>query len=931
MSGAGHRVDGNPSVYGDRNENINETDYLIKANLTKKIDSISSWDKQLNGQQLDNTNLTAATQLGSINEDTPLRVGRVLLAYPYVHCYKLQLTGRQGTTVATALSRGSHTPIGVQSGDVIPTNSNVLVWFPKGSTLAYIIAVIPAPTTNDAANLSDFIQAGGNSGIKKVEAYRNIPKAAAFGHGWVPQSCGRPMDGLNGEYVRMSETGIGLLIDSFQAYLRVNEACGLWLNYFDSHAKLSALSLHIMSYCEHVFQQNDEGELFALKGYATYPWEAAGMYAPGQSGSKTNPEERVQLDKEFPFASEDLQNFAQVPVYRMTDYTGYLGQGFSRTIVKPAKESGPRLMTDSENDTGLFQQLMALDGAYSVKSAKQITFAKYPLIPNPRRLRQVEDALGDDLQKNNDYKFSGQFGSGEEHKVLDWQDAAVSILPNLLRPTGILDLLTHHFNWKSTHPFQYHSKDYTYPEEGDTSSALDHVWFCRGGMEYAYVYVEPVALKIDNRYQDVNYYNTASLISLTEDGSIVIADGYGSQILLGGGQIRLEAGGDLMLMSGSRVVTLANEAITRAKGSVDISSSDKDVRIKAEVNMQLLAGNAGYGGMLLESKGLGVDQQYENKVGEEVIAAGLTLLSKGGSVNLLARQAYIRSGIGTENEENTTGEVIIDCANGRSSFVCYAISHAFYNSTGLGIWHSPIGEDTVDINQSHFFGPTFSKLHGPTVLDSTTAIVNGSSLGIGGSVFAQGGIYALRNMACFNGINGIGDSSVDDFPDTVNKFIEDYEASVGQINDVGKSVFTACFPNYIWGDKRAGNSILIYDYLGFSYRDKSDFDQKAYGYKQDKFFILEPRWQQLSRLGLVPSSSAIWKEKPVAYQGLELYPWPGKVNWVSNPTLLGYSNSDQFFLFDQNKAKSRQDNQSSYESPIFEDWKKSICDSTYAM
>ena len=91
------------------------------------------------------------------------------------------------------------------------------------------------------------------------------------------------------------------------------------------------------------------------------------------------------MDREFPFAIEDLEDFSTVPVYRMTDYTGYLGQGFNRTLVRPAKTSGVRKMTDAENDKdiGLFQELLALDGGYSIKSAKQILFAKYPLIDGP--------------------------------------------------------------------------------------------------------------------------------------------------------------------------------------------------------------------------------------------------------------------------------------------------------------------------------------------------------------------------------------------------------------------------------------------------------------------------------------------------------------------------------------------------------------------
>ena len=56
---SGSRVDGKPAVYGDRNSNVSDGDYLINADLRKKTDSIPVWDQQLNGQQAADTNLNA--------------------------------------------------------------------------------------------------------------------------------------------------------------------------------------------------------------------------------------------------------------------------------------------------------------------------------------------------------------------------------------------------------------------------------------------------------------------------------------------------------------------------------------------------------------------------------------------------------------------------------------------------------------------------------------------------------------------------------------------------------------------------------------------------------------------------------------------------------------------------------------------------------
>jgi hypothetical protein len=925
----GRNTDSRPAVYNESSTGISPNDSGPLSDLQAGRESRSVLEQQSEGEQASDTRGNAIDQANPLQTDAPIRLGRVLLALPYIHCYKIQLNGRQGTCIATATSTHSHMPLGVRAGEVIPPNSTVLVWKPHTATLAYILCVIPTPTMDDDFNASTHIQQGGNSGPKKTKAYQHIVQSTDNAYGWVSQSAGRPMDGLIGEYSRLSETGIGLLIDSFQAYLRVNEACGLWLNYFDSYAKLSGLSLTLQSYCEHNYQLADEGENFSMKGYAIYPWEATGMYEIGERISKTNEAEAVQLDKKFPFALEDLEDQAQTPIYRLTDYTGYLGQGHNRTLMKPARTSGRRLLTDTDNDTGLFQELLALDGGYTVRSAKQVTIAKYPLIPNPRRIRQVEDALGDDLTVDNDYKFSGRFGEGDEHKVQEWDDTDVGELKSLMRPAGVLDLLAHHYNWKSTHPFEYHTKDYEYPEESE-GSEFNSVQFHRGVMQASYVEVFPKALYIDSRYKHVNYYNTASFVSLTEDGSVLIGDGYGSQISMTGGQIRLEAGGDVMLMSGSRVVTLAREAIVRAQDSVDISSSNRDVRIKAEHNLQVLGGNSGFGGVLIESKSQGVSQIYDQRVGEEVGGSGVVLLSRSGNISSIAKTIYIRSGVDEGNAEGV-GNIVLDCASGRSGFVSYARSHALYNSQGLGIWHQPTGQDDINIDKSHFFGPSFSKINGPTAVSGHVAIIDGGSLGVDGGIFARGNIIALQAMATADG-KPPGDSLTNNIPEDVNKFIDDFETAGGVFDAAGEPYFKAFYTDFLWREHQPGNTELLEDQIGFSYRDNTHNGKSVYSYADDYFFLLETRWQQLERNQLVSGPGRTWTEKSVFYQGKELYPWPGKKHWVDRDAFLRYENQGGFLLFDQGGfSKSRKSNRTDYEEPAFADWQRDSCDAIYTL
>ena len=241
MYNPGSQADSAPAVYDGIDTGLSSTTEGYLADAQNRLEARSSQEQQRGGDNASDTSRTAVNHDTPLQEDAPLRVGRILLAYPYIHCYKVQLSGRQGSCIATACSMHSTLPLGVKAGEVIPPNSDVIIWKPNTGKLAYILGVIPLSHAYDKMNASDHIQQGGNSGVKKVPNYATPISATDDGMGWVSQSSGRPMDGTIGEYVRMSETGIGLLIDSFQTYLRVNEACGLWLNYFDNYAKLAGL------------------------------------------------------------------------------------------------------------------------------------------------------------------------------------------------------------------------------------------------------------------------------------------------------------------------------------------------------------------------------------------------------------------------------------------------------------------------------------------------------------------------------------------------------------------------------------------------------------------------------------------------------------------------------------------------------------------
>ena len=159
-------------------------------------------------------------------------------------------------------------------------------------------------------------------------------------------------------------------------------------------------------------------------------------------------------------------------------------------------------------------------------------------------------------------------------------------------------------------------------------------------------------------------------MSLLEDGSVVIGDGYGAEIRMSGGCIFLSAPGDVWLKGGRDVQTWAgNDAIIKAKNGVDISTTEKNVRIKAEANVMVLAGNDSSdkeGGILLESRMKTLDYDFEQG-GDNVKFAGIVMRAPNANVVSLAHQIYLRTGGGGSSIK--PGNITIDAGKGEKDLI----------------------------------------------------------------------------------------------------------------------------------------------------------------------------------------------------------------------------------------------------------------------
>jgi hypothetical protein len=808
------------------------------------------------------------------NRSNPWSIGTVAHAVPHVNWYKVQMADNGGWLGCCRLVDTNCLPIGPRVGNVIASGSRVLVWKPTNADFGVIVGVLPHILEDPRVAVSGWLAQGAATGLKREDAHRQLFKGMFRSGGVHDFSCQSPVDATSMDHVLVTETGLAFLMSPFELFLRVNEMCGVWFNYFDSQTTLAGWNMVQTSAAHELYAGHDEGETRYRNMVAVYPWEAAGLYGPDSDMAADFDAEEVQYKGhkgavDLPDDGEDA-----TPVYRTQEFKGYEGQGGLRAVIKPAANSGVRRLSDSDlPDTALFCESVSLDGEYHLQSAKGIFITKRSKMSWPRQKHADESPKGDDASVSDDdvfkYKPSSQFGGGVPHVLGDVK--AQGERRSLLKVSGVQDLIAHSVNWKRLHPFHYRF-DYTLPQESEQGTPFPRV---SDPLDFSEVaesgYLsepEPVMLRIDHRYGEVEYYMRESFLAFLDDGTVVLAGGAGEELAFVNGKVKLSAPSDVEILPGKDLIAQCSSVIVKAQRSVDVSASKNDVRIWAHENLQIGA----KGTVLIDGQGEGTQQDYKDKIGEDVRGGGVVIKSKA-DVALIGKEAYVRS---------TQGDVVLDAAKMDGHVLILASNVSSLITGNLSVYH-------------------FSGIDGSVVeshrLARTTSFV-AQSCAFGGSVYAGvdhpaqivvvGGIRATRSIASGG---RMADSTGGKLGKVQPSFVSDIEEAMQNINEAsreideqGDDLKKAKFEDKWHKSKRIGNDEVIED-VGFSYRDH-DSPGKQYGTENLRF--LESRWQTLARIGGA-SGGETWTENPVSYQGRQLYPWPGRERWTGSGYFLRVS------------------------------------------
>lgn len=855
---------------------------------------------------------SAAPAYHNSSIDAPrLAVGTIADGTAIANCYRVNMGGESSCPlICAAATHNGQSPIGASSISTYPPGTHVVVMVHGRNNRGVILGSAPPFIDVGRVAYHDYISTASRKRVD--DCHKRYLKMEYAGH-MSDYSNWRPVDAtLASEWGAVSTTGAGITLDDFMLRVSVSEFCGLYAFYHDQLTRLAGYNLQVWTAGSERDAYMDQAECNDTQGYTPYPWEGMGNLESGIPVTLEYDPKTYNCFSGKPYYSrwENIHEFAQ-PYHRTQLFYGYLGQGGRQVThapppglqrwtykgqpggpgptpydsqveaknVPPISCSGGASKQTSHEEKpvyGLHEHNTGLDGRLFITSAKGVVISKRILLPIPQRIKRPEDVEnGDEASKN--YKAASKFGSGPDHKITGDIETTDDTYPNMQRAAAVLDLHGYLFNYAGLHPFFWHAKDYKTWEQQDLKSEGYADYNQKipqfGQLAGSKMYLKeetPKNWKIDHRYNTQKFWETESFISLVEDGTVVIGDGYGAEIRMSGGCVFLSAPGDVWLKGGRDVQSWAgNDVILRANKSVDVSSTEKNVRIKAEEHVLVFAGNEQSqheGGILLESRGKTIEYDFE-QCGDDIRFAGIVLRAPKSNVVGLAHQIYMRTGGG----EIEPGDIVLDAAKGDKNIITKSKEFYSYVNEKAGIYHFFGDVQGGFTTRSNMFKEDVTLLCGP-IGTSGSIFCNGDVLcnGRAGFLAANGHIITKKAaqgaifVAPCDGESGCEQQvkeALDFFVQLIDEDVPDIGDQVSQMLDE------------IWyTEKRAGNDDTI-NKIEFSFRRDED-------YKIPDFVLYEDRWQQMARLG--GQEPAKWTERPVKNKACgESWPFPGK-KWLKD-------------------------------------------------
>lgn len=445
----------------------------------------------------------------------------------------------------------------------------------------------------------------------------------------------RPTDVYPGEFSHVNQHNCGIKGGMFSASL-LGGGAYLRLSALSNLARLACESFQRYSLSGTLHEFHNGRYLSSERNLALYQEERLGWYQPDSGNFSSNV---WTYDSEAPAGGEN-----QTMRPRIKELSGFFGHLKSSFCLRPdPDDTSIRIQGGSSpKEAGVSRETIDPSGQYRLSSAGMVILERTGRIPVPVRKCYPTD---DKHQIEETPEVLKPFEHKDEdpgNRQLELYDRQAYDLKNQYARVDGLGF----------------EPDYDVPQEEELKPLED---------EYDKKYFGNKTVKLQK------FDKRRAGVYMGEDGSVIIRDAWGSEITMLGGNVAISCAGNVLTLPGHTALTIAgDDAVIKAQNSVDIHSSEHDVRLSAARNMEIRGGgdeNTYSGGVIIEAVGKSPSPWDGKDKGEEARLSGITLKTKNQAVVVDGKVVNVRSRKDTRiisGDSNVDGMISFAAKNIRS-------------------------------------------------------------------------------------------------------------------------------------------------------------------------------------------------------------------------------------------------------------------------
>ena len=484
--------------------------------------------------------------------------------------------------------------IGVKDASILTEGTPVIIYVPsRDSRWGVIMCALPTILQgkvdgNQYGPVAYSVDHEGGAAMWSEDAYRE-PVFDAENRNKLVANANRPLDTLPGDWLKINEHGTSIGVLGMMARLK---AGGAAIDVFGLDDLVRVISNQYQHYSAmgEILINNDGGNItLEFSGSYRQP-EVSGedelgkeLFTVGETSDDKHLQSRITME-------EGLRTLKR----RFQVFVGSLGGAFQAFLAKP--DTGTETYDRESKHKGMLQASVSGSGRAILRSAGGIALMRGDRIPIPKKLKEAYDPEGDKPEDASLLLPKEPFAFSEGHpfgRNLELRDA------------------TAWYIGQAYQRFDEHEKDWHTPQESEEEIAPEDDY--------------DVAGEENEDFTNDRHKGKKAGIFVEMDGSIIIRDAWGSEIYLRGGNIIMSCAGDVMSMpGGSDIVMAGDDAIIKARKSVDVSATENDIRLSANNGLHAYTES---GGILLETNSNSpTDHFYDpDKSGEPSQSKGIVL------------------------------------------------------------------------------------------------------------------------------------------------------------------------------------------------------------------------------------------------------------------------------------------------------------------